>query len=194
MTRNVFALGDLVIAPLSSEDVESLPDDFSSDRDLNEFFKADCLAYERGLWVKNYKVLLRDQNEPILGLVSLLNDALRFETRGQKRKYTHYQKNYLEAHPAVKVGRLAVRKELENAGIGSKVLILLKAFFLTENRTGCRFITGDAYNRPEVIRFYQKNGFIQIKATGSPEGEAPATVSMFFPLFELQNKESNSAT
>lgn len=41
-----------MIAPLSSEDVESLPADFSSDPDLNEFFKADCLAYERGLWVK----------------------------------------------------------------------------------------------------------------------------------------------
>jgi len=185
LTRNVFALGDLVIAPLSSDDVESLSAEFSSDRDLNEFFKTDCLAYERGLWVKNYKILLRDQDEPILGLVSLLNDALRFDTKAQKRRYTHYQKNYLEAHPALKIGRLAVRKELENAGIGSKALILLKAFFLNENRTGCRFITVDAYNRPEVIGFYQKNGFVQIKTADSAEGEIPATVSMFFPLFEL---------
>jgi len=185
MTRNIFASGDLVILPLSSDDVLELPDDFSSDPDLNEFFKIDSLAYERGLWVKNYKILLKDQVEPILGLVSLLNDALRFQVKGQKRKYTHFQKNYMEAHPAMKVGRLAIRKELCRAGIGSKVLNLLKEFFLNENRTGCRFITVDAYNRPEVIGFYRKNGFVEIKATDSLGAEKSATVSMFYPLIEL---------
>jgi GNAT superfamily N-acetyltransferase len=185
MIRNIFALDDLVIHPLSPEDVESLPDDFSSDEDLNEFFKVDSLAYERGLWVKNYKILLKDQEEPILGLVSLLNDALRFQVKGQKRKFTHFRKNYMETHPAMKVGRLAIRKELLRAGIGSKALNLIKAFFLNENRTGCRFITVDAYNRPEVIEFYRRNGFVQIKAADSSKPETPATVSMFFPLMEL---------
>lgn len=185
MTRNIFASGDLVIHPLSSDDVDVLSSDFSSDSDLNEFFKIDSLAYERGLWVKNYKILLKDQDEPILGLVSLLNDALRFQVKGQKRRYTHFQKNYMEAHPAMKVGRIAICKELAREGIGSKVLNLLKAFFLNENRTGCRFITVDAYNRPEVIGFYRKNGFVEIKAQDSPEAEKPATVSMFFPLIEL---------
>ncbi len=190
MTRNIFAWDDLVIHPLSADDVEALTDDFSSDPDLNEFFKIDSLAYEAGLWVKNYKILLKDQEETILGLVSLLNDALRFQVKGQKRKYTHFQKNYMESHPAMKVGRLAIRKELGRAGIGSKVLNLLKAFFLNENRTGCRFITVDAYNRPEVIGFYAKNGFVQIKASDSLQAEKSTTVSMFFPLIELLESPS----
>jgi GNAT superfamily N-acetyltransferase len=185
MPRNIFAWNDMVIHPLTPEDVESLPSDFSSDPDLNEFFKIDSLVYERGLWVKNYKILLKGQEETILGLVSLLNDALRFQATGQKRRYTHHLKNFMEAHPAMKVGRLAIRKELGRAGIGSKVLNLLKAFFLNENRTGCRFITVDAYNRPDVIAFYRKNGFVQIKVPDSSEAEVPATVSMFFPLIEL---------
>ncbi|VAW70858.1 hypothetical protein MNBD_GAMMA10-395, partial [hydrothermal vent metagenome] len=29
----------------------------------------------------------------------------------------------------------------------------------TDNKTGCRFIVVDAYNKPEVIRFYKRNGF-----------------------------------
>jgi GNAT superfamily N-acetyltransferase len=185
MPRNIFAWDDLVIHPLLQEDVESLPCDFSSDPDLKEFFKSDSLVYERGLWVKNYKILLKDHEETILGLVSLLNDALRFQATGQKRRYAHHLKNYMEAHPAMKVGRLAIRKELGRAGIGSKLLNLLKAFFLNENRTGCRFITVDAYNRPDVIAFYRKNGFVQIKVPDSSEAEVPTTVSMFFPLIEL---------
>ena len=36
---------------------------------------------------------------------------------------------------------------------------LAKQFFTTENRTGCRLITVDAYNRPDVVTFYEKNGF-----------------------------------
>ena len=32
-------------------------------------------------------------------------------------------------------------------------------FSLTENRTGCLFITVDAYNNPETTAFYEKNGF-----------------------------------
>jgi len=35
----------------------------------------------------------------------------------------------------------------------------LKALFTTDNRTGCRFLTIDAYNRKEVLRFYKKNEF-----------------------------------
>lgn len=62
---------------------------------------------------------------------------------------------------------------------------MIKAFFLNENRTGCRFITVDAYNRPEVIEFYRRNGFVQIKAADSSKPETSATVSMFFPLMEL---------
>ena len=34
-----------------------------------------------------------------------------------------------------------------------------KEFFRTNNRTGCRFITVDAYNDEATLNFYKKNGF-----------------------------------
>lgn len=43
--------------------------------------------------------------------------------------------------------------------IGSHTLNMIKKLFVTENRTGCRFITVDAYNNEEVLQFYQKNEF-----------------------------------
>ena len=36
---------------------------------------------------------------------------------------------------------------------------ITKLLFLTNNRTGCRFITVDAYNTEEAIGMYQKNHF-----------------------------------
>ncbi len=37
--------------------------------------------------------------------------------------------------------------------------LLVKQIFTTGNRTGCRFITVDAYNDPVVTKFYEKNDF-----------------------------------
>ena len=37
--------------------------------------------------------------------------------------------------------------------------------FTTRNKTGCRFITADAYNNSSTIAFYSKNGFTFISDT-----------------------------
>lgn len=60
-------------------------------------------------------------------------------------------------NPSVKIGRLAVSKHYENRGIGSEILNFIKFFFTKSNKTGCRFITVDAY--AEAVEFYKKNGF-----------------------------------
>ena len=43
--------------------------------------------------------------------------------------------------------------------MGTEILDAVKASFTTANKTGCRFVTVDAYNNPGTIGFYQKNGF-----------------------------------
>jgi len=50
-------------------------------------------------------------------------------------------------------------REFRGHGVGTNLLNMVKRLFVTENRTGCRFITVDAYNDPEVLTFYQKNDF-----------------------------------
>lgn len=59
--------------------------------------------------------------------------------------------------PAVKLTRFGVRKDLIHRHIGTYALNMVKAFFVTENRTGCRFITVDSY--VDVVGFYEKNNF-----------------------------------
>ena len=59
--------------------------------------------------------------------------------------------------PSVKIGRLAVAKNYEGHDIVSDILNFIKIAFTNKNRTGCRFITLDAY--ADVVDFYLKNGF-----------------------------------
>lgn len=40
------------------------------------------------------------------------------------------------------------------------MLDFIKSYFIAENKTGCRFLTVDAY--ATTIPFYEKNGFIPL--------------------------------
>ena len=42
-------------------------------------------------------------------------------------------------------------------------------FFSRDNKTGCRFVIVDAVNEPQVISFYEKNGFRPLFSTEEQE-------------------------
>ncbi len=62
-------------------------------------------------------------------------------------------------YPAVKIGRFGVNKEYRGTDghWGSRTLDFIKYWMITENKTGCCFITVDAY--ATAVGFYQRNGF-----------------------------------
>ncbi|MGC8660520.1 MAG: hypothetical protein ACP5U1_15750 [Desulfomonilaceae bacterium] len=64
----------------------------------------------------------------------------------------------------MKIARLAIQQDFQHLGIGSLLLNLTKLFFVTNNRTGCRLLTLDAYNDERVLAFYVKSGFNFIHA------------------------------
>ena len=50
--------------------------------------------------------------------------------------------------------------EFAGKGIGSEALDFIKGwFYSSSNKTGCRFVIVDAVNEPQVLSFYEKNGF-----------------------------------
>lgn len=66
----------------------------------------------------------------------------------------------LSRFPGVLIGRLAVSDKFAGRGIGTEILDFLKMWFLSEeNKTGCRLLIVDAKNKPNVLGFYEKNGF-----------------------------------
>jgi len=132
----------------------SKPVDFDcGDADLNEFFTKDAKFYQEQLLANTY---YWEKNNKIAAMFSVSNDAIQLSNR-EKRK-THPEKP-LRAYPAVKIGRLAVSTEYQKKGLGRQVLDFLKILFLIKNKTGCRYLTVDAYNKPGTTGFYEKNDF-----------------------------------
>jgi len=162
-------------------------DDFSSiavfdcgDNDLNDFFRKDAQAHKEQLLAETYVLLQKKAQGVPVALFSLSNDVIRLEKIKGKIAIPP-GKNYRD-WPAVKIGRFGVLKDFQGQNIGSFVLNMIKCLFLTENRTGCRFITVDAYNDKKVIRFYGKNDFQML----TEKDNTKPTRAMFFDLKRLQ--------
>jgi len=127
------------------------------DDDLNDFISNDARPYQEELLSVTY--LFEDEQRNVAAFFSVANDSLRdddFEKWNNLSRKLPNRKRRRE-YPAVKIGRLGVSKDFR--GLGSEILFFIKSWFTTENRTGCRFLLVDAYNRPEVTGFYIKNDF-----------------------------------
>lgn len=135
--------------------------------DLNSFYKDELRMHEDELITRSYVFSPEGasvkEGEPAPAFISFCNDAVlkaRF-TRGEWKKIVRevsFRKRY-SSLPAVKIARLGVQTRYKRKGIGSALLNITKLLFLTNNRTGCRFITVDAYNTEEAIGMYAKNHF-----------------------------------
>ncbi len=127
--------------------------------DLDEFFQQDAEPHQQSLIARIYSFHLKEEGAVSLPVacVSLANDTIRLSNRKKNRLFP--QGLRYRAYPAVKIGRLGTNQDFHRMGIGSYLIWALKMLFLTDNRTGCRFITVDAYNKSAVTEFYEKNDF-----------------------------------
>ena len=133
--------------------------------DLTDFFANDATKYQEKLLGKTYIFCLKENPKVIVAAFTLSNDSIRITNKlKDEDKETFLHKTELDSkslrrYPSVLIGRLGVNKEFENLGYGSAVISFIKMWFLSENKTGCRFIIVDAYNNERTLHFYQKNDF-----------------------------------
>lgn len=152
------------------------------DDDLNEFFREDAFLHKKELIAETY--IAKPTGAGAGGasipfaLVSYCNDVIDnkvvFRGRGKKRVRIPANQGFYDGvvtrnidesywsypqYPAVKIARLGVHKDYKRQGVGGFIIEMTKRFFLEGNRTGCRFITVDAYNDPGIIDFYKNQGF-----------------------------------
>lgn len=167
------------------------------DKDLDEFFAKDAFLYNSELLGRTYAWVTIKDTRQILGLITLANDSVKSEhiaksARNRLQRSVPNSKRGLN-FPAVLIGRLGVASEFRGKGmnIGSQILDFVKDWFRSEdNKTGCRFIVVDAYNNPQTLHFYEKNGFRPLYKTEIEEREflelkdhePLATRFMFFDL------------
>ena len=124
--------------------------------DINDFYWYEAINYKKLLLAETY-IFQLDNKIPV-GLVSVINDKIILSSE-KKLDYFPPEKATFKYYPAVKIARLGVCKNHQGHGIGTKLLNMCKKMFVCENRTGCRFMTVDAYNEEKVKGFYEKNGF-----------------------------------
>jgi GNAT superfamily N-acetyltransferase len=84
-----------------------------------------------------------------------------------------------KSYPSVKLGRFAIHKQFQKQGLGSQLIDYIKGLFLDNNKTGCQYITVDAYSKS--LEFYAKNGFQFF----SDKDKDADTRQMYFSLVEL---------
>lgn len=153
-------------------------------KDLDEYIQNDAEAHAEQLLAVTYVLHLKEKekvSDPA-AFISLMNDSL--EINSNRRKKTFRRAKHYSSYPALKIGRLGVHEEYQRLNIGTTLLHIVKNLFLTHNRTGCRFITVDAYNTKETIAFYLKNEFKFLTENDKDK----ATRHMFFDLYRMQEK------
>lgn len=174
---------------------ESLPFTCGEDKDMDEFFNKDALTYAQRRIGKSYCFRLEDDNKEIVACFTISNDSIRIWDLGSSKRNAMWREltnreKLLSRFPGVLIGRLAVSEKFAGKGIGTEIIDFIKMWFLSEeNKTGCRLIIVDAKNKPNVLKFYEKNGFkyLFIKEidedlyTRAPKNEAERTERKLHP-------------
>ena len=152
------------------------------DHDLNDFFTSEAKDYQKNLLAVTYII---ESDEKTVAFFSLLNDKIAMEDFDTKSQWYKKISNRLprnkrhKSYPAVKIGRLAVDSHYQGNGLGKIILDYLKQLFIDNNRTGCKFITVDAYS--QSLKFYEKNGFEYLTSKDANDD----TRLMYFDLIKI---------
>jgi GNAT superfamily N-acetyltransferase len=155
------------------------------DNDLNDFLLNDAASYQRELLSVTY--LLEDlANNKTIAFFSVLNDKITINDVDSNNLWNRFRKKLPQrkrfaSYPAVKIGRLGVSADYKGQGYGTTILDYIKIFFLTNNKTGCKYLTVDAYR--QSLSFYEKNGFDYL----TEKDKEKDTRLMYFDLKLLVN-------
>lgn len=160
-------------------------DDFDcDDDDLNDFLLNEAALYRNALLSVTYVVEDKMSNE-VLAYFSLSNDKISisdFESKtdfNRFRKHKFVNEKRLRSYPAIKIGRLGISKKAQHQSIGTYLLEFIEDYFIVDNKSGCRFVTVDAY--VDAIPFYIKNNYQFL----NNDDEDKRTRVMYFDLASI---------
>lgn len=162
-------------------------DTFScGDEDLNDFIINDAPLYRDALLAVTY-IIERNSDKEVVGYFSLANDRITIKDFPSNNEFNKFRRHRfvnekrLTNYPSVKLCRFALSNAVKGQHIGSILLDFMKRYFVSDNKTGCRFLTVDAYRTAEP--FYMKNGFLYLN---SSDVEKPTRL-MFYDLINLDD-------
>ena len=159
------------------------------DADLNDFILKESSLYRQALLAVSYVIESKQDSNIISAYFSLANDKVSLNDFDSKTEFNRFRKfrfvneKRLKSYPAVTICRLGVQAEAKGLHMGSFLLDFIKSYFLMDNKTGCRFLTVDAY--ADAIPFYIKNGFVPL----NEEDAGAVTRLLYFDLATIADDE-----
>ena len=157
------------------------------DADLNDFILNEAAPYRKAMLAVTY-VFEDKVTKQAAAFFSLANDKVSLSDFENKTEFNRFRKNRfvnekrLRSYPAVKLCRFGVDESLKGQSIGTILLRFIKSYFVLDNKTGCRFITVDAY--ANAIPFYVRNGFVPLNDDDKDE----PTRLLYFDLNEVMDE------
>lgn len=154
------------------------------DEDLNDFLLNEARLYRNALSSVTY-VVEDKQTKEVLAYFSLSNDKISISDFESKTEFNRFRKHKfvnekrLRSYPAIKIGRLAISDSAQHQSIGTYLLEFIEYYFIVDNKSGCRFVTVDAY--VDAIPFYIKNNYQFL----NNDDEDKRTRVMYFDLASL---------
>lgn len=181
-----FSETELSISPITENDYPLFSDFSCGVEEIDDFFHHEMPLCRKYHYLIPYKCIVIKTGE-IVGAFTLAHDliSLPFEEKVVISDLVpEYSDIFMRqtSYPAINIGHLAVRKDLQKKGIGSFVFDFVRMTFATTCIAGCQFLTVDALNIPghRTPDFYEyKLGFEPI--TYADMGDH--TRRMYLPLF-----------
>lgn len=149
---------------------DNLNDSFSVEpqyEEYKDFLYKDALFYQSLLISKTY-LLIERISRNIIAYISLAADTVALKP--QEKKKSGLSEIPFLFLPALKITKLAVAKgyESEYKHVGSRLIEVAcdKAYRVNEDFMACCIVSVDAdiEHNPDVVEFYQKNGFMPLKS------------------------------
>ena len=157
------------------------------DADLNDFLINEAVPYRQALLAVTY-VFEEKSTKQVAAFFSLANDRVSLSDFENKTEFNRFRKTRfvnekrLRSYPAVKLCRLGVDESMKGQSIGTLLLRFIKSYFVVDNKTGCRFLTVDAY--ADAVPFYLKNGFVPL----NEDDENDDTRLLYFDLNDVSGE------
>lgn len=131
--------------------------------EVNEFFSRQAQAYQDELFGKTYFFVNPDNPREVIAGFTVANASIFTKHLGNSRQKkigyeVHHEKGLIN-YPAVLLAQLGVDIKYKGNRLGEQIIEFVEDWFTSDNnKSGCRHLIVDAYNEPELLDYYRRNG------------------------------------
>lgn len=172
------------LLPIKDADIDILDSFDCGKPHLNGFLTTTAREMHEGL-LSSTSLVFHQDFDGLVGYFTLSHDGIPLST-GEEYELGYNGQPNLSSFPAVKIGRLAISKDIQKQGVGTAVMGMIRGDVIgAKSLSAARILVVDAENDPDVIRFYERYGFErsqwadkQAKNHGGRASARPFTVKM----------------